>query len=106
MRVFGILICLVHCFAGNSGVTAQSVSHSYNQGYMGNGTYSARFSDLFSFLNNSASLATVKRPGAGIYAENRWGLKEIVCTGIYGMDGMGGIGMVICYEGDADYNHS
>lgn len=106
MRVIGILICLFHCFAGNLGVAAQSISHSYNQGLTGIGAYSARFSDLFSFLNNSASLASVKRAGAGVYAENRYGLKNLVLTGICGINGMGGIGMMIAYEGDRDYNHS
>jgi hypothetical protein len=109
MREFGILICLIYCFAGNFSAAAQPVSYSYNQGLTGNGAYSARFSDLFSFLNNSASLATVKRSGAGVYAENRYGLKELnqyVLTGIYEMNGMGGMGMVIAYEGDKDYNHS
>lgn len=109
MRVIGILICLIHCFAGNFGVAAQSVSHSYNQGLTGSGAYSAHFSDFFSFLNNSASLASVKRAGAGVYAENRYGLKELnkyVLTGICGMNGMGGMGMVISYEGDMDYSHS
>jgi hypothetical protein len=109
MRVIGILICLICCFAGNFGVAAQSVSHSYNQGLTGNGAYSTRFSDLFSFLNNSASLAPVKSAGAAVYAENRYGLKELnkyVLTGICGMNGIGGMGMVIAYEGDGDYNHS
>jgi hypothetical protein len=109
MRVFGILICLIHCFAGNWGVAAQPVSHSYNQGLPGNGAYSAHFSDLFSFLNNSASLASVKRAGAGVYTENRYGLKELnkyVLTGICGMNGMGGMGIVIGFEGNGDYNHS
>lgn len=109
MRVIGILICLVHCFAGNWGVAAQSVSHSYNQGLTGNGAYSTHFPDLFSFLNNSASLASVKQAGAGIYAENRYGLKELnkyVLTGICGMKGIGGIGAAISYEGNGDYNHS
>ena len=108
MRVIGILICLVHCFAGNGGVAAQSFSHSYSQGLTGNGAYSTHFSDLFSFLNNSASLASVKRAGAGVYAENRYGLKELnkyVLTGICEMNGKSGMGMVISYEGDMDYSH-
>ena len=109
MRVFRILICLVYCFSAHFSVAAQSVSHSYNQGITGNSAYSDRFPDLFSFLNNSASLASVKRAGAGLYAENRYGLKELnkyILAGICGMNGTGGIGMVIVYEGDKDYNHS
>lgn len=96
MRVFRILICLVACFSGVFGAAAQSVA--------GNGAYSAGFSDLFSFLNNPASLASVQRAGVGVYVENKFGLKELnkyFLTGIYE-----GIGAVMAYEGDRDYNHS
>lgn len=106
MRVSRILICLVQSFVFNFCSQAQAISLPQNPVFAGNGVYSNRFHDLFSFLINPASLALANEAGVAVGGENRYGLKDIVLTGTYGMGGMGAIGMMIGYEGDRDYNHS
>ncbi len=40
--------------------------------YLGLGAYSTKHTDVFSYLNNQAALATLKTPSAGVYGERRF----------------------------------
>jgi len=62
--------------------------------------------DFWSLRNNQAGLAWIKAPAAGIYYENRFGLKELgfQSAGFVYPFSFGTIGITADYFGDENYN--
>lgn len=80
------------------------ISPAMPQALHQNGAYSTNFTDVFSFVSNAASLAAGQQVGAGIYAENKFGLREL--NSYTAAARTGGVGVVMKYAGDADFNRS
>lgn len=106
------LLCVIHCIAGvlfASVVSAQSLQYPHSPLFIGTGAYSQRFSNLFSFLSNTAALAMSKGISAGVYSENKFGLKELnhyTAAVSSPIGGNGGIGIVTTYAGSKELNES
>lgn len=66
--VFGILL--------SAPLVAQTLRQPISAVYLGLGAYSMEQQDVFSYLNNQAALAQVKRSAAGVYGERRFLLTE------------------------------
>lgn len=62
--------------------------------------------DFWSLRNNQAGLAWISEPAAGIYYENRFGLKELSfqSTGVIYPFSFGTMGVTADYYGDENYN--
>ena len=94
---------LVHCLAHG-----QSIRYSPGTLYTGLGAYSQQFTQSFSFLANQAVLGGITRISAGLYAEQKYGLKELsmyMATMAIPLN-RGGIGMAMQYAGHSDFNES
>lgn len=103
------LLCLYHLLATFFSASSQSLPTAGSAFFAANGAYSENCKDAFSFHVNTASLAGAAGWSAGLYAENKFGLKELenyVVTAIYGIEGVGGIGMVLSYSGSEEFNES
>ncbi|HEX6847927.1 MAG TPA: hypothetical protein VF144_13170 [Chitinophagaceae bacterium] len=76
--------------------------------YAGLGAYSINHTDVFSFMNNQASLAQVKNASAGIYGERRFMLDELSLyqLAIAVPTNSGNFGVKAGYYGFSDYNES
>lgn len=99
------LLCLAGCISSICICSAQSLHYPF----AGNGAYSKQFTDIFSFLSNTAALADCSRAGGGVYAENKFGLRELneyTAAVLTGINGKGGMGMVVGYSGNAVFNRS
>lgn len=102
------LLCLLGCLAGISSAAAQSLHYPYAPLFAGNGAYSVDFTNLFSFLCNTASLAVCKRAAAGVYAENKFGLRELntyVAAAQMPVGG-GAAGLISTFSGSSLFNQS
>jgi len=76
--------------------------------YIGIGTYSETFADVFSFVNNQAALSVVREATAGVYSESRFLLKEL---SLYQAAAAlpvhkGGIGISATYTGFKNFSES
>jgi hypothetical protein len=102
------LLCLFGCMGGILPAAAQSLQYPHGALFAGNGAYSVRFADLFSFLCNAASLAVCSRVSAGVYAENKFGLRELKnYTAAAQMPVTGGaVGLIATWSGSALFNQS
>lgn len=71
-------------------------------------TYSATHFDLISFTGNQASLANLKKSGAGLFGERRYMLNELKnLTALVGLTTTSGnFGINANYMGSAEYNES
>ncbi len=99
--IISMLICFRDC-------PAQQIRSPALASYPAMGAYSRNFTDVFSFIDNQAALSKIKKPQAGIYAENRFMLKELrlVC-GVAAMPFQkGGAGILITSLGYKNYNET
>lgn len=96
-----MFVCTLHC-------TAQQTRSPALSSYPAMGAYSRNFTDVFSFIENQAALAKIKAPQAGIYAENRFMLKELrLVSAVAAMPiGKGGAGISVNYSGYKKYNET
>ncbi|MFT3824838.1 MAG: hypothetical protein QM731_12990 [Chitinophagaceae bacterium] len=87
---------------------SQSLHYPSAATTIGSGAYSQSFSDAFSFLNNQASLGSLKQVNAGVYGERRYMLEELnFLMGAVGLPvGSGGLGVAVKYFGWSQYNES
>ena len=76
--------------------------------YTGIGTYSRKFTDVFSFTSNQAALAEIKSFASGVYTERRFMLKELdQYAGSMAIPfAQGGAGLSIMHRGDGQYRES
>lgn len=87
---------------------AQSLHAPFSRYYTGIGAYSRSFISPFSFSTNQAALAQTKKPGAGIYSERPYFLKELArysCVAIIPVNG-NGIGVLLNHSGNNSYRQS
>lgn len=89
-------------------VQAQTLRRPVTANYTGLGAYSLNHIDVFSFTANQASLAQLKNPAAGVYAERRFLLSELAdYTAVAGITtNSGNFGIKANYLGNADYNET
>ncbi len=88
--------------------TAQSLRQPISAVYLGLGAYSTRHTDVFSYVNNQASLAQVKNATFGVYGERRF-LLTATSTYIAALalpSKMGNFGLNIKYAGFKNFNES
>lgn len=103
MRKLLLPFYLIHCLA-----YGQSIRNTPGTLYTGLGAYSHQFTQSFSFLANQASLGHLTRAGAGLYAEQKYGLKALnmyMATVAIPVN-RGGIGVSMQYSGFNDFNES
>jgi hypothetical protein len=98
------LLCLAGCISSFSVCYAQPLDYPF----AGNGAYSIRFNDLFSFLSNTASLAHCSRVSGGLYAENKFGLQELnsYVAAAQMPAGGGAVALMAARSGSATFNQS
>lgn len=99
--IISVLVCFLDCPAQQSRSPALA-------SYPAIGAYSRNFTDVFSFIDNQAALSKIKKPQAGIYAENRFMLKELrlVCAVAAMPFQKGGAGISVNYSGYTNYNET
>lgn len=87
---------------------AQSVRYTPGTLYTGLGAYSQQLTQSFSFLSNQAALGHISRTSAGVYAEQKYGLKELslYMASVAIPINRGGIGMAMQYAGFSEFNES
>jgi hypothetical protein len=86
----------------------QSISYSPGSLYTGLGAYSHHFTQSFSFLSNQGALGNLPKTSAGLYSEQKYGLKELalyMATAAVPVN-KGGIGIAMQYSGFSDFNES
>lgn len=87
---------------------AQTLQSPVLSPYAGLGAYSSGHSDVFSFTNNQASLASLKNFSAGLFGERRFLLNEL--NNYMAVAGMpthsGNFGLKASYAGFTDYNET
>jgi hypothetical protein len=94
---------LIHCLAHG-----QSIRYSPGTLYTGLGAYSHQFTQSFSFLANQAALGSLSRVSAGLYTEQKYGLKALslyMATAAIPLK-RDGIGIAMQYSGFSDFNES
>ena len=76
--------------------------------YTGLGAYSTNYVDVFSFINNQASLAQIKNASAGVYGERRFMLDELSLyqLAVAVPTTSGNFGFKAGYFGFSDYNET
>ncbi|MEO6231343.1 MAG: hypothetical protein ABJB11_05175 [Ferruginibacter sp.] len=87
---------------------SQSLRQPISAVYLGLGSYSTQHTDVFSFLNNQASLAQVKDVAVGVYGEKRFLLNA---TSMYAAalaipSKMGNFGVSMKYAGYKSFNEN
>jgi hypothetical protein len=88
--------------------TAQALRQPISAVYLGLGAYSTQHQDVFSFVNNQASLAQMKNASVGIYGERRFMLQETsVYTAAVGIPSrLGNFGVSVKYSGYKNFNEN
>lgn len=86
----------------------QSIRYSPGSLYTGLGAYSHHFTQSFSFLSNQGALGDLPKTSAGVYTEQKYGLKELAMyTAAAAVPvNKGGIGIAMQYSGFAGFNES
>ena len=89
-------------------INGQTVRRPVAAVYTGLGAYSINHADVFSFINNQASLAQMKSAAAGVYGERRFMLNELSLyqLAIAVPTNSGNFGVKAGYFGFSDYNES
>ena len=89
-------------------INGQTVRRPVAAVYTGLGAYSINHVDIFSFINNQASLAQIKNAVAGVYGERRFMLTELSLyqLAIAVPTNSGNFGVKAGYFGFSDYNES
>lgn len=107
MCLMRILLCLLACTAVLP-AKAQQAQYPPAPLFAGQGAYSEQFIDPFSFLGNTAALAGCVKTGAGVFAENKFGLPELknFTAAAQAPLGGGAIGLVTHYSGSRHFNQS
>ena len=87
---------------------AQSLRQPISAVYLGLGAYSTQHNDVFSTVNNQASLAQIKNTTAGVYGERRFMLTE---TSVYSLAAaiptrQGNFGVNVKYSGFKNFNEN
>lgn len=102
------IIIIISALVFTMDCTAQQIRSPALASYPAMGAYSRNFTDVFSFIHNQAALSKIKKPQAGIYAENRFMLKELkLVTAVAAMPFQkGGVGLSVNYSGYANYNEA
>jgi hypothetical protein len=92
----------------NSFINGQTVRRPVAALYTGLGAYSINHVDVFSFINNQASLAQMKNASAGVYGERRFLLDELSLyqLAVAVPTNSGNFGVKAGYFGFSDYNES
>lgn len=100
-----IIISVLVCFLDSP---AQQIRSPALASYPAMGAYSRNFTDVFSFIHNQAALSKIKKPHAGIYAENRFMLKELrLISAVAAMPFQkGGAGVSANYSGYKNYSET
>lgn len=103
MKKLLLPLFLIHCLAHG-----QSIRYSPGTLYTGLGAYSHQFTQSFSFPANQAVLGDLTRTSAGLYAEQKYGLKELsMYMGTVAIPvNRGGIGVAMQYAGSGNFNES
>ena len=88
--------------------TAQTLRQPISAIYLGLGAYSTQHTDVFSFVNNQASLAQIKNATFGVYGERRF---LLTATSSYTAalalpSKMGNFGLNIKYAGFKNFNEN
>ena len=89
-------------------INGQTIRRPVAAVYAGLGAYSINHTDVFSFVNNQASLAQMKNASVGVYGERRFMLDEL---SLYQLalavpTNSGNFGVKGGYYGFSDYNES
>ncbi|MBC7888846.1 MAG: hypothetical protein H7Z13_13290 [Ferruginibacter sp.] len=85
---------------------SQSLRQPVSAIYLGLGCYSTKHSDVFSFVNNQAALAQIKKKAAGVYGERRFLLAatSLYTAAITVPSAMGNFGLNLKYAGFKNFN--
>ena len=98
------------CILCLSGFTAysQTLRQPISAVYLGLGAYSMEHGDVFSFVNNQASLAQVKQVTAGVYGERRFLLSAttMYTAAVAVPSSLGNFGVSLKYLGYKNFNES
>ena len=89
-------------------VFSQSLRHPVSAIYLGLAAYSTQHQDVFSYLNNQASLAQIKNIAVGIYGERKY---LVIATSLYTAavaipTKNGNFGINLTYSGFKNFNES
>lgn len=99
-----VILCLSVSFS----TKAQTLQKPLQSSYTGLGAYSSVHTDIFSFINNQASLAGLKNFSAGVFGERRFMLNEL--NNYMAVAGIpthsGNFGLKATYSGFTDYNET
>ena len=100
--VFSLILLLIFSTFSHSQLAARPINA------IGLGAYTIHHSDVFSFVSNTASIAQIKNPAAGIYGERRFMLKELnYYIGAAALPTrLGSFGLELNYYGFDLYNQS
>jgi hypothetical protein len=87
---------------------AQSLRQPISAVYLGLGAYSTQQKDVFSFVNNQASLAQMESASAGVYGERRFMLNEtsVYTAAVAIPSKLGNFGVNIKYMGFKNFNEN
>jgi hypothetical protein len=101
-----LFLFLLILAAGNA--IAQGAHSPLSSLYTGIGTYSKHFKDAFSVTSNQATLADFEHSAAGIYGEQRFGVKELrtMSASLVFPVRYGGMGVHINHLGDNKFNNT
>jgi hypothetical protein len=89
-------------------ICAQNLRFNIAQPFLAVNSYSAQQADAFSFLSNQAALARIKNSQIGVFAENRFGLKELSVYNIAAatVTKLGNIGLQVQRGGGTTFNEN
>lgn len=87
---------------------SQSLRYAVSMPYINLTAYSRQQADVFSFTANQAALAGIKKPGVGVYGEQRFLLAD---NSAYALAAalptkMGNFGLKVNYAGFSDFNEN
>ena len=107
MRSHFYFLIFILCLSGFAAFS-QTLRQPISAVYLGLGAYSMEHGDVFSFVNNQASLAQVKQITAGVYGERRFLLSA---TSMYNAakavpSSLGNFGISLKYLGYKNFNES
>jgi hypothetical protein len=101
-----LLFFLSTLFIYGKNSCAQTLRYSVSMPYISFGAYSTQPTDPFSFTNNQAALAQIKKAGVGVFGEQRFLLAE---NSVYGLavalpTSLGNFGLQVQYAGFKNFN--
>lgn len=99
-------LTLLLCTAYVQQLAAQSIRYTISQPYINLSAYSTSQNDPLSFTGNQASLASLKSPGMGVFAETRFLLSQnsVYSAGASFKTSLGNIGVQVKYAGFKNFN--